>query len=366
VLVSGSPREIYLHVGPPKTGTTYLQEVLWRNRERLVAADLTYPGSRRVDHFHAALDLRGIAFGGYENPQTVGAWDRLVARASTARTSRVVISHEVLAGAAEDQIARIAEDFAGIELHVVYCARDLARQLPALWQESLKNRHTRTYGRFLRRALPPDDRPLVGPWRVQDAVSTLDRWSAVVPADRIHVVTVPPTGSPRETLWHRFCSVLGISPEGFDLHIGRSNQSLSAADAEMLRQLNGRLPAELPWPTYERIVKARFTRRADTGSQGGDRLRVPLKYRDRVLARAERARSELAASGYSIVGDLDDLTPADASFGRVARVAPELVMRAAVDMLATVLTEERQQEPLRPADAARVLLRQFRGSLRSR
>lgn len=35
---------IYLHIGAPKTGTTYLQNVLWRNRERLRTDGLLYPG----------------------------------------------------------------------------------------------------------------------------------------------------------------------------------------------------------------------------------------------------------------------------------------------------------------------------------
>jgi hypothetical protein len=360
VLVNGIPRAVYLHIGPPKTGTTYLQEVLWRNRDRLAASDLTYPGSGPADHFHAALDLRGIAFGGYENPRTVGAWDRLAARARAARTRQVVISHEVLAGADEAQIARVVADFGGSEVHVVYCARDLARQLPALWQESLKNRHTRTYGRFLRRALPEDDRPPTGPWRVQDAVGTLARWSASVPRERIHVVTVPAAGTPRETLWRRFCQVLGISPEGFDLEVGRANRSLGAVDAEMLRQLNSRLPPELPWPAYERIVKARFSRRADAGSSG-ERLRVPLRYKAAVHVRAERSRAALAEAGYEVVGDLDDLIPADESFGAVARVPAKQVTAAAIDLLVTVLTEERQPQRVRPAEAATTLLRHLRG-----
>ena len=39
-----APR-VVLHVGAPKSGTTYLQRVLWRNRDELagVAADLTAP-----------------------------------------------------------------------------------------------------------------------------------------------------------------------------------------------------------------------------------------------------------------------------------------------------------------------------------
>jgi hypothetical protein len=359
VLVTGTARVIYLHVGPPKTGTTYLQEVLWRNRDRLADHGLTYPGSSRVDHFHAALDLRGIDFGGYPNPRTQGAWDRLAARALAAKTRRVVISHELLAGAEQEQIARIVRDLSGSEVHVVYCARDLARQLPALWQESLKNRHTRTYRRFLRRALPADDGAPTGPWRVQDAVGTLARWSTLVPSERIHVVTVPAPGMPRDVLWRRFCQALEISPEGIELDVARTNRSLGAVDAEMLRQLNGRLPAELPWPAYERIVKARFTRRADTGVSA-DRLRVPLRYRDAVLARAGRARADLGRAGYRIVGDLDELIPTEESFGRVPPVPPEQVLTAAVDMLATVLTES-PVAPRLPPDAAARLLRHLRG-----
>jgi hypothetical protein len=358
--MSGPRRLVFLHVGPPKTGTTYLQELLWRNRRRLAAADVTYPGSRRIDHYHAALDLRGIAFGGYDDPETVGAWERLVQRATTVRTSRSVISHELLAGADEPQIARVAGDFADHELHVVYFARDLARQLPALWQESLKNRRTRSYRRFLRRALSVDERLGTGPLRAQDAASALGRWSAAVPPDRIHVVTVPPAGAPVDTLWRRFCRVIDISPEGFDVHVARANRSLSAVDAEMLRQLNARLPPDLPWPVYERIVKERFTRRADTGSPG-ERLLVPTRYREAVIARADQTRSDLASAGYRIIGDLEDLVPAEASFGRVARASAEQVSLAAVDMLAVLLTEEHGEDRRQSREAARAALRWLRG-----
>ena len=31
------PRRVLLHIGLPKTGTTYLQQVVWGNRDRLQA-----------------------------------------------------------------------------------------------------------------------------------------------------------------------------------------------------------------------------------------------------------------------------------------------------------------------------------------
>ncbi len=118
---------VYLHVGPPKTGSTYLQDVLWRNRPLLRSRGVALPGSRSADHFYAALDLRGIRFGGYDNPQVSGAWERLSEQAlrssagsSASRSlSKAVISHEVLAGADEEQIMRAVASFAPASACVV-------------------------------------------------------------------------------------------------------------------------------------------------------------------------------------------------------------------------------------------------------
>ena len=32
---AGHPSRVFVHVGAPKTGTTFLQEVLWKNRKAL-------------------------------------------------------------------------------------------------------------------------------------------------------------------------------------------------------------------------------------------------------------------------------------------------------------------------------------------
>ena len=49
---------VYLHVGTPKSGTTYLQRVLDHNRERLAAAGVLVVGDEHVDRVHAALVVR--------------------------------------------------------------------------------------------------------------------------------------------------------------------------------------------------------------------------------------------------------------------------------------------------------------------
>lgn len=69
-------QKIYLHVGSPKTGTTFLQQVLWSQRAIAESQGLQLPGERFNDHFLATLDVRGVA--GPPHPdESVGAWNRL-------------------------------------------------------------------------------------------------------------------------------------------------------------------------------------------------------------------------------------------------------------------------------------------------
>lgn len=351
---------IYLHVGAPKTGTTYLQDVLWQNRRQLARSGVNIPGSGLIDHFHAALDLRDIKFRGYDDPAVPGAWQRLSDKALATSSGKAVISHELLAGATEDEVDRVAAARPDHELHVIYGARDVARQLPAVWQEMLKNRQTRTYDKFLRGALKsqPESRASARFWLLQDTLGSLRRWSRVVSPDHIHVVTLPQPGLPADTLWRRFCQALGIAPDGYDLEVARFNSSMSLQDAEVLRLLNQALPEDLPWPTYERIIKRRFNLRAKLSTQG-DPILVPQRHREAVLAIAEQTRSALAVSGYDVIGDLDDLLPPDSAFGDLASLTPDSVTHAAVALLADIVVEGADSSS-EPREAARILLGQLR------
>lgn len=361
VVVPAHPPRTYLHAGPPKTGTTYLQDVMWLNRSRLDQLGVTVPGRALVDHFHAALDLRGIRFGGYDEPRVAGAWRRLAKATIDTRTPSSVISHEIFGGADEQQISRVVQDLAPRELHLVFGARDIARQLPAVWQESLKNRRGRSFETFLAQAIRSHDRdsPSGGFWRGQDLVRTLRRWSAVVPGERIHVVTLPQPGAAPDTLWRRFATALGIDYGGFDLEVARSNAALPPVHAELLRRLNQTLPEDLPWPDYQRTVKRRFNQVANR-TEGTPKTRVPTEHRDLLSKWAAETQADLSSDGYDIVGDLDDLLPAGAAFGAAAEVGADMVADAAVDMLAAALVDSASRRSVDSPGWAENLIGQIR------
>ncbi len=90
-------KRVLLHVGTPKTGTSYLQDVLFRNRRTLAAAGILYPADRFDAHFLAALDLMRLPWGGLED-EAIGAWDRLAAQVR-GLDGTAIISHEILATA---------------------------------------------------------------------------------------------------------------------------------------------------------------------------------------------------------------------------------------------------------------------------
>ena len=131
-----------VHVGAPKTGTSFLQDVLFRNREPLAKRGTLYPADRHDEHFLAALDLMELPWGGLET-EAVGAWDRLATRVR-GWDGTVIVSHEILARASRAQVRRAYESFGDAEVHVVFSARDLVRQIPAEWQETVKHRRVVT------------------------------------------------------------------------------------------------------------------------------------------------------------------------------------------------------------------------------
>lgn len=297
---------LFLHIGSPKTGTTFLQQVLWSERDEVKEQGLLLPGSSFDDHFLACMDLRGRHA---RVPQSVGAWDRLVGR-SAAWDGDVLISHELFAGARRRPITKAVADLSEVsdELHVVITVRDLARQIPAEWQEHLKHGSTMAYGDFVH-SVRERGKQSEWFWRVQDFPAVARRWVEQVPPERVHVVTVPPAGAGPEVLWSRFASTVGLTPEGFSLDVRRSNTSVGLEQAELIRRLNVELGDRLARPgAYSVLVKDGLAHDTLAG-RPGTKLSLTRDDWDFAVDHAERMAQQLDALGVDVVGDVKDLIP---------------------------------------------------------
>ena len=91
-------QRVYLHVGVPKSGTTFLQASLDENKKALKEAGVLYPSGHLgsdAGHLDAVLDVLDLAAPGGRT--TTGAWDRLTQAARDWRRGTVLVSPELLA-----------------------------------------------------------------------------------------------------------------------------------------------------------------------------------------------------------------------------------------------------------------------------
>ncbi|TMQ93272.1 hypothetical protein ETD83_25875 [Actinomadura soli] len=306
---------VFLHVGAAKSGTTYLQHMLWHNRDRLRDDGVLYPGADIAAHVRAAFDLRGTFFRGASDPRTPGAWRRLVDEARDWHGT-VIISQELFAPAVPEHVRQAMADLDFADVHVIFTARDLGRQIPAHWQEDVKNRFTTGFGEFVT-ALRRGDRHAGETarlfWGLQDPVAVLANWSAGLPPERVHVVTLPRPEAPDDLLWRRFCSVTGLVPDAYDQSRTFANRSLGLAETQFLRRLNEALGDGFTWYAYNEDVKHFLAQQVLAGRPSPVRIELPSEHLPWVTERSIETAEALRAAGYHVVGDLYELMPMAAS-----------------------------------------------------
>jgi hypothetical protein len=309
--------KVFLHIGEPKTGTTSLQQILWRNRPELAAQGVVLPGHHPQDHFRASQDLRGIQkLPSDPAGSWTGEWE-ILARQAQQAPRVAVISHELFSAADGEQAQRAVTSLGSAQVHIVLTVRDMATLLPAEWQETVKHRSTRGWEDWLEDVIDREsvsaDRRQWWFWRVHDTLAILDLWSRHVPAERIHVIMTPPRGSDPGLLWQRFSSLLDVDPGSVDITRARPNASLGMAETEFLRRLNQALPPEVPDWFYMWNVKEGVAHQALAARPPGARLVLPADRDAWAKEQGEALVAGLSGSGYHVVGDLDELRPRPAT-----------------------------------------------------
>ncbi len=364
-------KRVFLHVGLPKSGTTYLQAVLAANKDKLEReAGLLYPGRSWSDQVRAVRDVRQMSLR-HERRRAAarGAWDRLAAEIN-AFPGDAVISMEWLCRSEPHQIQRIIRDLEGARLEVVFTVRDLGRTLPSSWQESIQTRGGWSWRAFLEEvsaggdlpgaaAVKQDDRRF---WRLQDAAALIVRWTEFLPPQQVHVITVPPAGDPPRTLWERFAGVLGVDASVYVTEGLATNESLGLESAEMMRLLNARTrERRMSTDTYRSIVTQQLSKRGLSKRKHREsRLTIPHDLHDWVRACSAREIDGISAAGVDVVGDLEELRP-DLS-GPVGAQPEDLdadaLLDAALDALVIAVQQRAAAQKKRARQSEELALRE--------
>lgn len=311
VVPAVEPPTIYLHIGTMKTGTSFLQRVLVRNRKVLAANGVLFPtdASSWGLQVRAARDVLKIV-----GPRpSDGAWQALLDQVRAHRGTTVLISMEFFSFATAATVKQIVDDLGGERVQVIITARDYARVMPSAWQSMMKQGHPWSFDEFVEsvtHAGPAYPEAAMRFWKHHDLVSIVERWLAVVGPDRLHLVTLPPSGAPPELLWERFAGVVGLDPAAYDVSQDqKSNFSLSYTDTEMLRQVSLALGGRLSKLAHKRWVSRWLANRVIRSStpEADDRPVLDQSAQQWAADTGQHVVEEFRNLNLHVHGDLDDL-----------------------------------------------------------
>jgi hypothetical protein len=335
---------VLVHIGPYKTGSTAIQYSLAAHRDDLERHGVWYPGPhyRHLRPSWAVVErpMRGVA------PVPMSEWEDFAAAARSRSADRVCVSSEDLVMATERQAARVVGDLGGDRVHVLLVARRLDRLLPSAWQERVKSSNeTLGYDDFLAAATDPARTHPSSQefWFNHELSAILDRWTASLPPDRVHVLVADEES--RDRTARIFEQLLGL-PDGLLTPAGRDNVSLSFERVDLVRRLN-EIFDEHGWPDRARL---RLIHRGLLGGLeavpvGADETPIP-PVPDWMQARlAELDEERIAAlrrPGLDVLGDPELLRSRPESGEATpdtARLDVEVVARAVEGLVAARLKQ---------------------------
>ena len=336
--------QLYLHVGMPKTGTSYVQSVLHAGAAQLAEQGLTLLPGTRQGSFRLSVAVRG-GTPAADQPDAGTVVERFANRLSKVETPRVLTSDELLGGASSEQIAAFLEVCGDAEVHVVVSVRRLSRLLPSTWQQRVQQRgESPALEDFLAAVASREGELAERWWTERGVVPVLERWGEHVPMERMHVITMPGAGADPRSLLERHGSVLGIDVSVLDEDVATPNVSLGWAQAEVLRQVKTRVPRALHTRQGYLPIGKQWLGAGHLAPQQGDPPRMPSSLRAWCEEEAAATVAWLAAQPLEVAGDLDDLCPQDEDFADDPRLDPEAVAEAAVAALTSIALERTREQ----------------------
>jgi len=235
-------KELVLHVGATKTGSSAIQHFLLQNRAALEPLGVLYPDVGIAGNAHhiiaaaihpSAWRMHQDAFAGKDRPayflQLVEQFKQAADESSAARA---VMSSEYLWGQFHDAFYTPLQALAAaFEVRLLCYVRRQDDWLESTYAQSVKSGEGRSFREWLLRHLDQ------GPGFCHyDRI--LRQWERVVPAERIHVRVYDASNGVTDSVAD-LLDFLGIADRGtLALAAGSSNPSPLPHDTEMIRLIN--------------------------------------------------------------------------------------------------------------------------------
>ena len=309
-------KELILHVGFHKSGTSALQESLANQREELNKAGVLYPSIGKKAHHRVVWGLSQKPWGwkakGAEKT-SFKTFSRMASLINLSSASKIVLSSEFFAELEPEHIRKLASSIRGRQVKILFTLRPLAKLLSSSYQQYLKFGIKADYVEWLHSVLDEPGVSKINPtfWKRHMHGEVVSKWARIFGSENVTVLVVDEQKP--EFLYDSVNRYLGL-PNGFlKPEQEGSNRSLSAEEVSLLLELNRRFPKEREWNEYLIFIRNGYIREITDRvplKAGSTKLLTPGWAVSKANEIAGESKKKIKELGVEVLGDISSLDSA--------------------------------------------------------
>ena len=303
-------KTLYLHIGPPKTGTTAIQAAATNAKGQLLAQEnIEYLADENKPHaFHATLDLINSetlnARDARRIRSKVGSWQGLKSMMLRSDANAFFISSEALAAFSLEHIGKFRSEIGPMRIHLILTFRPLLELMPSQWQQWVRIGEERELGQFIEETIQEyEQSPPSYFWNTHDTARVAKRWIEGLSPDHVSLIVVDRVQP--ELILRHFEQVLGIHVPLLEL-AESSNPSLSLEEAYFLQEVNRYQksnPLAGDWSYLSTVAIAKIARPlAQQQTASLHQLRVSADKVEQVLKIQRKILADLTGLDLTVLG----------------------------------------------------------------
>lgn len=306
-------KQLILHVGFHKSGTSALQESFAEQRAELQAAGVLYPSIGRKAHHRIAWALTQRAWGWKKRGGELTPYKhftRMVSSINRSNSPKIVLSSEFFSELAAEQIQKISSAIRGREVKVLFTLRPLAKLLGSSYQQYLKYGTKADYVEWLHSVLDEPGVSKINPtfWQRHMHGEVISRWAETFGKDNVSVLIVDEQRP--EFLYESLNDYLELPAGLLKPQSTGSNRSLSLEEVSLLLELNRKFPKEREWNEYLIFIRNGYIRQLTDHvplKEGSSKLLTPSWAIEKANALASISKKKIQDLGVKVYGDLQTL-----------------------------------------------------------